>query len=425
MTPSKIAGKKAPDPADPQMEVGRTAQTKARIADAVTTVIAEVGLSRLTHRLVATEAGVSLAATTYHYATKRDMIADASARLLASYVSSFQRAAKRQWAGDPVAPDMATFAIKLLTNSAGRFRRSSLAWCEIILDAARSPEGHALATTWFAELFDAWRDLAAAMQIDSAEDAVVSTVDTVIGMLFITLPLGLPAVQILNVMRTGRGLERRWAPAKHAPLGGQVPLKRATPKAQNTRARILDAAINLLVEEGPGAVTYKAVAAASGLTTAAPAYYFGSIAGLLNSAEVDLFRRSKERYRDVRETTHSSSALMDALTDLTAAIFVREATHYGRYAIAIYSIWLEASRQPELRPEIWEGILDQARAWTRQLHRIDPDASLLEGMRMQAVYIGKLIRSLSTGVPVSLLAVARREFQIEIKGHTGRSPETK
>jgi hypothetical protein len=110
---------------------------------------------------------------------------------------------------------------------------------------------------------------------------------------------------------------------------------------------------------------------------------------------------------------------VDALTDLTAAIFVREATHYGRYAIAIYSIWLEAARQPELRPEIWEGILDQARAWTRQLHGIDPDACLLDGMRMQAVYIGKMIRSLSTGAPVSLLALARREFQSVIAGNIG------
>lgn len=52
-------------------------QGKRRIIDAAVQMIGRDGLHHLTHRKVAAEAGVSLAATTYFYATKDDLIADA------------------------------------------------------------------------------------------------------------------------------------------------------------------------------------------------------------------------------------------------------------------------------------------------------------------------------------------------------------
>src|SRR6218665_1316556 len=86
--------------ADRKGQALRAARTKAKIANAVISVLAESGSSRLTHRLVAAAAGVPLAATTYHYATKRDMIADASQRLLDGFVRSFERAAQRRRGGE-------------------------------------------------------------------------------------------------------------------------------------------------------------------------------------------------------------------------------------------------------------------------------------------------------------------------------------
>jgi AcrR family transcriptional regulator len=77
--PDKTDAAPQPSPGERASQAGRAARTKARIADAVITVLAEAGSGRLTHRLVASTAGVSLAATTYHYATKRDMIAAAAA----------------------------------------------------------------------------------------------------------------------------------------------------------------------------------------------------------------------------------------------------------------------------------------------------------------------------------------------------------
>jgi AcrR family transcriptional regulator len=411
---TKTAVSHQPYQSEQARQSGRSARTKARIADAVITVLAEAGSSRLTHRLVAAAAGVSLAATTYHYATKRDMIADASGRLLDGYVRSFRRAAERQRRGDGVATDLAGFATRLLANATGRHRKSALAWCEIILDAARSAEGHVLADAWFRELLTVWTDLAGAMDGERNDHAVESAIDTVIGLLFITLPLDLTSAQLGAVLSGGADPAVEWAPLS-APQASDVssPTRR-TNKARETRERILDGAIEVLIAQGAGAITYNAVAAQSALTTAAPAYHFGSIEGLLKAAEGELFARSKGRYRDMVTSAQVVGPPLDVLADMTAAVFVREVTQHGRAAIAIYSIGLESSRRLELRPAVWDVVMDQTKAWKRRLELLGPTASPLDAMRMQAVFIGKQIRALSTGSPLARLALARGEFRSEI-----------
>lgn len=390
----------------------RAARTKAKIANAVITVLAESGSGRLTHRLVAAAAGVPLAATTYHYATKRDMIADASQRLLDGFVRSFERAAQRQRENGR-AVDLGGFVTNLLANAAGRNRTAALAWCEIILEAARSSEGHAIAGAWFGRLIEAWRDLARAIYGELDEDAVISGIDTAIGLLFITLPLKLSTEQLAAVFSAGADPVRQWAPAAAVPEEPGVPARR-TPKARETRARILQGAIDILIAQGAGAVTYKAVAAESGLTIAAPAYHFGSIDALLKAAEAELFARSKDRYRDMVASTAVAGQPLDILADLTATVFVREVTQHGRAAIAIYSIGLESSRRLDLRPAVWEVITDQAIAWQRRLETVFPAIGSFDAMRMQAVFIGKQVRVLATGSRLDQLALARSAFRSEI-----------
>src|SRR3954471_2809706 len=52
-------------------------QTRAAIVAAALRVLRDQGIGSLTHRAVAREAGVSLALTTYHFATKENLIAEA------------------------------------------------------------------------------------------------------------------------------------------------------------------------------------------------------------------------------------------------------------------------------------------------------------------------------------------------------------
>ncbi len=397
----------------------RTARTKARIADAVITVVAEHGLGRLTHRLVAAAAGVSLAATTYHYATKADMVADASSQLLDSYVTSFRVAAARHRAGDKVAPDMAALATKQVTNAAGRHKRTSLAWAEIILDAARSSEGHAFAREWFDDMAQVWCDLADAMGIEDSRRFATVYIDTVIGLLFITRPLALTPEQVAAVFVDGRNPAEAWAAPRAALPAKPAVASRPGRKAQDTRQRILDAAIGLLIARGVGAITYKAVAEASGLTTAAPAYHFGSITQLLNAAEAELFQRSKEQYREIRTAIAASRSAIDELADSTAALFVREATDLSLSPVAIYSIWLEAARRPDLRSEVSEAIFERSAAWTRQMRAINPATQSRDAMWVQALYVGMMVRTISTGSPPDIGA-ARSAFRQGFAGDASR-----
>jgi DNA-binding transcriptional regulator YbjK len=62
----------------------RSERTRNAIVGAVIALLAEQGVAGLTHRLVAQRAGASLAATTYNFASKQDMIAEAANELLRS-----------------------------------------------------------------------------------------------------------------------------------------------------------------------------------------------------------------------------------------------------------------------------------------------------------------------------------------------------
>src|SRR5262245_34540578 len=167
----------------------RSAQRQKQIADAAIDVIARHGIASVTHRRVAESAGVSLAATTYYYKTKADIIAVASAQLLAAYVDAFRRVAERH--EEDAATSLRDLVIKVVTNATGTYRTGTLAWCEIILDGARHQETRSLARAWFTRLGEIWGGIARVVGADEPEEVARSAIDVVIGLLFIVIPLGL------------------------------------------------------------------------------------------------------------------------------------------------------------------------------------------------------------------------------------------
>ncbi len=361
---------------------------------------------------MAQAAQVSLAATTYHYATKAEMVADASQRLLASYLEDVRRVTRRQMTGESHHPDLASFITQVLANAAGRNRVRSIAWCEIILDAARSPEGYLISQSWFDGLATAWRELAATMGLPDDPSGVLSAIDVVVGFLFIILSLGISVREVEAVLRDGADPIEAWNLQSMEPPGPDASSAR-TSKALKTEARILQGAIKLLVDQGAGAVAYRSVAMTSGVTITAPAYYFSSIANLLRAAQRELFRASRLRYRQTIAATKVGAPTVEGLTDLTTATFIREATEYGQSSIALYSVWLEAARNPELRSDISAAVHDQAEAWRRRLQPTRP-ASGVDGITLQALFIGKLVRIVSTGVQLEHLSAVRDEFRSRI-----------
>jgi AcrR family transcriptional regulator len=397
----------------------RSAQRQRLITDAAIAVIAEHGLANVTHRLVANRAGVSLAATTYYFKTKADIVCVASAQLLAGYVDAFSRFAERRRADEGFS--FRDFVIRAVMNATDKHRTGSLAWCEIVLDGARHQETRTLARIWFARLFEVWSDIAQMLGVEEPASVARSAIDTLIGLLLIVIPLGLTESQVLAVLRNGADPHHRWPPSK--PDESSMSLREEGPtrkvrKAEKTREKILAAAMALLIEKGPSGVTYRAISNQAGMTPTAPIYYYPSIESLLKAAQVRIFQNSKDRYRLVMAGVDPLSIDVERVADLTATVFVREATELGPVSLVDYLVRLEAARHPALRSAVWGFIDDQNRAWGRLLRPLSKRPQPLDALLMQSLFVGKLVRSLAVGATTLDLSTIRSEFRNELKAVT-------
>jgi DNA-binding transcriptional regulator YbjK len=107
-----------------------------------------------------------------------------------------------------------------------------------------------------------------------------------------------------------------------------------TARGEARRTAILDAALHLVARGGPRAVTHRAVAAEAGVPLAATTYYFASRDDLIGQALLLCVERDVARLAD-RPITDLLDADLDADRDLLVASF---------------EVWLEAARNPALRP---------------------------------------------------------------------------
>jgi AcrR family transcriptional regulator len=386
----------------------RSIQRRGRIADAAIEILALHGVSGLTHRLVARKANVSLAATTYYFDTKFDIVAEASKRTLQGYIDAFHRAAERFKQEPKDRARFSAFAAKLVHNAVGRDRIRALCWAEITLDAHLHRESLELTRQWFSGLADVWFEMAEASGFQQPRETARSAIDLVIGLLLVATSLGLTAEQVDAVLLGGVDPLTAWkVDRKDAAL--PVLPQRQSKKSLETRSRIINAAIDVLVADGPEALTYRTVATRAGITSAGPFYHFPTIDALLAAAQLRLFEDSKQRYREVAAEIGD---ILDAerLIDRTATVLVREATEFSGNNLASYAIWLQASRKPELRQMIWSAVSDQYRAWDRLLTPLSTGKRPIDPLLAFCIFVGMHVRILSTGSTLEDLAQVRREF---------------
>ena len=391
----------------------RSLRTRGRIAAAAAAVMAERGLAGLTHRNVAARARTSLAATTYYFATRDDIIAEASGRILDGYIAAFARARTRMQAGPGGPAPFRALMARLAINAAELHRTDALAWCEIILDSARRAETRDLARAWFGRADKAWTDIIGMLRLDAPRTTARSGMEVVIGLVFVVCALGLTAEQVRAVLEDGADPLVVWRPAA-SPAARDILSEPLGRKAESTRERILSAAIDLLMRDGPGGVSYRTAAEGAGLTLTAPAYYFRSIDELLAAAQSRLFAESKARYRDSVAGVDYSCIELTGLIDLTSVVLLREATEHGAANVAAFSLWLEAARHAAVRPTVWGAVEDQARAWSRLLTPLSAAPRPIDGLLVQCLFLGRLVRILATGADTSDLTAVRGAFAADL-----------
>jgi AcrR family transcriptional regulator len=393
----------------------RSVERRARMASAAIEILASHGMAGLTHRLVAAKAGVSLSATTYYFNTKHDIVAEASEITLRGYTDSFEDAGARIRAERAHSNTLRQFVRRLIRNTAHRDRTQAIAWAEIILDAHRHPQSLELARHWFAALGPLWGEIARAARSKDAGIVGHSAIDVVIGLMFMTVGLGLNEQQVDAALEgNGQPLDL-WGLCTTKGPPPQAPVTPLTPKSADTRERILTATVDLLISAGVSAVTYRNIAAKAQLTPAAPFYHFPTVSSLLSAAQERLFEESKQRYRDgLSDRERKRPLSLEQLIDRTATVFQREVTQFGGKNLATYAIWLEAARNPELRPMVASAIVDQHLAWQRVLSRVIPSPRPVDALVAQAAYIGKILRILTTGSTMDDLSKERGEFAYEL-----------
>ncbi|QFZ21088.1 TetR/AcrR family transcriptional regulator [Saccharothrix syringae] len=122
----------------------RDPERRERIVRAAVRVIGRSGLSALTHRAAAAEAGVPLGSTTYHFADLDELL-EAAVRLVAER----NVARLRRWA-DSLAPqaDLCTELSDFLVSLATRHRAGSVLAYELYSAALRRPGLRAASTAW-------------------------------------------------------------------------------------------------------------------------------------------------------------------------------------------------------------------------------------------------------------------------------------
>ncbi|HVY19833.1 MAG TPA: TetR family transcriptional regulator [Bauldia sp.] len=397
----------------------RTLVTRGKIAEGAIQVLAHSGVPGLTHRAVAQAAGVSLAATTYHFDAKPDIIEEASRTLLDGYLAAFRRMAGRIASGEETRiASLDDLVERVVLNALGRERIRSLAWSELILHGGRSPVGRALAQRWYEQLDSIWREIGELTEPGTTTSRASAAVDLTVGLTFFLHPLGLDQASIAAVLAGRLNPEPLLAKATRS-RGARAADTRddeAPTRYAETRQKIVDAAIEIIVEDGVAGISYARVADVAGMVRSGPSYYFATIDELVETADAALFERARERYRAGLASTDTAAMDEGKLLDLTTAIYFREALEFGRENIGHYSVWMSAAQNPSLRPAVAASLRDMHRAWLRRIAVVAGREDVGAAMRMQSMFIGKLVRAITASVDIADLSRTRDDFALVLNG---------
>jgi DNA-binding transcriptional regulator YbjK len=127
------------------------------------------------------------------------------------------------------------------------------------------------------------------------------------------------------------------------------PVRPSQDRSRARRDALLRAAIDLLAEGGPRAVTHRAVATQAGVPLASTTYYFESIQQLTDEA---LRLHMEQRVLELREIA-ALAAAGEATVAAVAGRFVEALMDRDQRAtIAQFEVYLEAARNPDLQASV-------------------------------------------------------------------------
>jgi DNA-binding transcriptional regulator YbjK len=121
------------------------------------------------------------------------------------------------------------------------------------------------------------------------------------------------------------------------------------PRGEARRALILEAALRVVGEVGPDALTHRRVAEAAGVPLAATTYWFASKGELLAEAYRLAAQRDIDRVEALADSVVAGGVAPAEVAPLLARLAAAEVARGRTGVIAAYALWIEAARRPELR----------------------------------------------------------------------------
>jgi DNA-binding transcriptional regulator YbjK len=395
----------------------RTVEARRRIVEGAIDVLARAGIDGLTHRTVAAAAGASLAATTYHFDSKSSILEAAARSLLEEELAPVRRLAEdvRQGRVRNIR-NLGDVIDHLASMSLVAERERSLAWLEVLLHAGRSAEMRVFGREWYSRCEELLRDIARALDSNPKLDLARTALDEWIGMLMHLHPLRLERTAVRRL------LEGSVDPEELIPAGRGAHASESdelTPESSRSRGLIVEAALEVALSKGIGAISYRAVTQGINMARSAPGYYFPTIDALLEATEVELLKRAKVRYRSGLGAWAGEGIDAQQLTDFSVAVLFREMLEFRTDNLASFELWLRVARTGISRDVIANITRTAYRGWRRRFEEItggpqDKRAPL----RIQTLFVGKVIRAIVCGAEMELLAQAPRDVAMTIQKAT-------
>lgn len=125
-----------------------------------------------------------------------------------------------------------------------------------------------------------------------------------------------------------------------------------TPRGEKRRGALLDAALRIVVREGPGAVTLRSVVSEAGASHGSVAYYFGSREELVREVLIRVAAKNTQALAHAWEDIASQPSDPQVLASLIARHSMKQMVEDRSMGITILELHLAAARYNELRPSL-------------------------------------------------------------------------
>jgi len=179
----------------------------------------------------------------------------------------------------------------------------------------------------------------------------------------------------------------------------------ARPRGAARRDAILRAAVELIGEQGPDALTHRAVAERAGVPLSATTYWFASKEEIFRDAVAFAAGEEVDRLERLVLDLATRRLTPKAWARELSAALLADATRDPAQPVAMFEFVLEASREPALRDEVarWETAhLRLAEAGLRAVGSADPKTD------------AHIVVAVVSGLMLGLLASPEPAFEREV-----------